>query len=301
MVKRLLKSVFNSSYKNLEVTVVDDASSDGTHEFLQKHFSKNKNLKIIINKKNLYTAGSRNVGLRYSKGDLIFFIDDDNLLEKNAILYLVNTFKDDFSLGEAGLLNYNFNKKNQILWLLTKRNMFTTKTYQPRTMNLVKGKEVWSTADVPNAFMVRADLVKKNKIRFNETFGIMYEESDFAYRIRNLGYTVKVVRNAKIYHDIEVSVKNKKRKDYMYHFMEDDRRPYVFARNRLVFHRLYSTKLQFLLIILFWNWFFTGFYIYKIFFYNGVGEFSILKRIKLSLLYLKGVYSGLTLSLKMKI
>lgn len=298
MAKRLLKSVFSSTYKNLEIIVVDDASSDNTNEFLKKSFSKNTSLKIIKNKKNLYTAGSRNVGLKQAKGDLIFFIDDDNVLDKNTILILVDAFKLSDKLGEAGPVNYNFNKKNKVLWFLTKRNMFTTKTYQPRNLVEVKNKKIWDTADIPNAFMVRGDLVKKKNIKFNENFGIMYEESDVAYRIRNLGFSVKTVKDAKIYHDIEVSEKNKKSKDYMYHFMVDKRRPFVFARNRIIFHSLYSNKFEFLSILLFWNWFFAVYYMCKIMFYNGIGEFSIFKRIGLSLSYLLGVFNGISISLK---
>ena len=81
-------------------------------------------------------------------------------------------------------------------------------------------------------------------------YGIMYEESDFAYRIRNLGYKVMVVKGAKIYHDIEISEKGEKRKDYMSHFMEDKRRLFVFGRNRLIFHSIYSNRFQLFLCII---------------------------------------------------
>lgn len=301
MTKRLLKSIFNSTYKNIETIVIDDASIDGTNEFLKKYFFKNKNFKIITNKKNLFTAGSRNVGLKNSKGKLIFFIDDDNVLDKNAISYLVNAFKFDEKLGLVGPVNYNFNNKNKILWFLTKRNMFTTKTYQPRKINFVKNKKIWDTADIPNAFMARGDLIRKKRIKFNEMFGIMYEESDFAYRLRNLGYKIQVIRNAKIYHDIEISGKTRRSKDYMFHFMTDKRRPYVFARNRLIFHYLYSSRLEYIFILLFWNWFFAGYYIYKILFYNGFGNFSLLNRINLAYWYFKGALTGMKFAIIKKV
>jgi len=51
--------------------------------------------------------------------------------------------------------------------------------------------------------MVRTSAVRKKQIFFREKYGIMYEESDYAYRIRQAGYKIMVVRDAKIYHDIE--------------------------------------------------------------------------------------------------
>lgn len=290
MLVRLIDSIFDNTYKNIEIIVIDDASSDGTFEYVKNTFKK---VKIFRNKKNLFTAGSRNEGFRKCKGQFVFFIDDDNELDKYTISMMLKVLMSDSSVGEVGPVNYNFNNKKKVLWFLTKRNMWTTKTNQPRNLNLVKGKDYWETADVPNAFMVRGDIVRKNKIYFRENFGIMYEESDIAYRIRNLGYKIIVSRGAKIYHDIEVSEKGKKKKDYMYHFMEDKRRPFVFARNRIIFHSLYSSKLQLLGIILFWSWFFAAYYIYRILFYNGVGKYSILKRFNLAFAYLSGCLVGI--------
>lgn len=293
MVSRLLRSVLSNTYKNLEIIVVDDSSSDGTYEFVKDKFKTNKNFKLIRNKKNLFTAGSRNVGTRASRGDYIFFIDDDNVLEKKSISSLVNVISSDSSIGEVGPVNYNFNKKNMILWYITYRNMLTTKTYQPRTLKSFSKKNYWESVDIPNAFMVRTTLVKKNKIFFREKFGIMYEESDVAYRIRNLGYKVVVVKEAKIYHDIESSEKGIKSKDYMYHFMLDKRRPFVFARNRVIFHSLYSNKLQNIAILFFWIWFFAGYYSYKFIFYNGYGKFNIFQKLSAAGSYINGTFNGI--------
>lgn len=292
MVLRLLKSVISSSYKNIEIIVIDDASSDNTLEFLEKSF-KYKNFKIIRNKKNLFTAGSRNVGTKISKGDCIFFIDDDNVLDKHTIASLVKVLFSDDDIGEVGPVNYNFNKKNKILWFITYRNMFTTKTVQPRVLKRFSRKTTWETVDIPNAFMVKAKLIKEHKIFFREKFGIMYEESDVAYRIRNLGYKVMTVKAAKIYHDIEVLGIGKKSKDYMYHFMEDKRRPFVFARNRIIFHSLYSNRIQNLVILSFWVWFFVIYYSYKFIFYKGYGKFNIFKKLTAVFSYIRGTLDGI--------
>lgn len=292
MVVRLLKSIFAGTYKNIETIVIDDVSTDGTSVTLKKMFP---SVQLFRNKTSLYTAGSRNKGLQKAKGKYIFFIDDDNVVEKNAIQILVNQFEKDEHIGELGLVNYSFLDKEKIIWVCTKRNMTTTKTYQPRSLKEFHGKKIWDTADVPNAFMVRMSVLKAHNIFFDAKFEIMYEESDFAYRIRDAGFSVKVVRDAKIYHDIENSLQGKKQLDYMYHFMNSIRRPFVFARNRIVFHAKYSSGFALVGIYFFWIWFFTAYYAYKIFFYSGVGNFSFIRRFYLVFQYINGDFNGLYL------
>lgn len=293
-VKRLVQSVLKSTHKNVEIIIVDDASSDGTFSYLTKMFQKNEKVKILLNKKNLYTAATRNKGAVLAKGDYIFFVDDDNVVDKNTISELIKPFAEDHLIGEVGPVNYNLNSKKKVLWCITRRNMSTTKTYQPRSLKEFGKRLTWSTADVPNAFIVRRAVLNKHKIKFREVFEIMYEESDYAYRVREAGLKVLVARNARIYHDIEESgSKRKKKKDYMYHFMDNPRRPYLTARNRLLFHSLYSTRIQMIFIVLVPIWLFCGYYIYKILGYNGLGNFPLKRRIYLSIQYLKGTIVGL--------
>jgi GT2 family glycosyltransferase len=293
MVVRLIKSIYASVYKNLEVIVVDDASTDGTSEFIKKSFPQNKTPVVIRNKNNLFSAGSRNTGIRNATGTYLLFIDDDNVIDKNAITELVKQFEKERNIGELGLVIYCFSDKNKIEWLRTTRNMMTSRTYQWRNLEEFSHVDSWETADVPNAFMVRTDVIKKNHLSFCQKLGIMYEESDLSYRIRNAGYKIKVVKRAKVYHDNEGFSPDGKRIDYMYHFMSDDRRPYVFARNRIIFHSLYSNRVSLLFIISFWIWVFTLYFLYNIFSYSGAGNFTLSRRIYLAGRYLRGNLDGI--------
>jgi GT2 family glycosyltransferase len=293
MLLRLIQSVLASDYKNIEIIIVNDASSDSTHDVLNKKYGKNKRVYIVTNKKNLYTAGSRNIGAKAAKGEFIFFIDDDNVVAKNLISMLVAEFMKDSQLGEVGPVNYSYSKKNKILWARTKRNMTTSMTNQSRSIQEFGRLKTWKTDDIPNAFMVRKKVIEKHSIYFREKYGIMYEESDFAYRIREAGYTIKVVKGAKIYHDVEYSDGVSKNKDYMYHFMENKRRPYVTARNRILFHSFFSTKIQLFGIMVIWMWVFAAYYSYKILSYSGYGKFSLIQRLDLISWYFRGIFSGI--------
>ncbi len=283
MVIRLLKSIMKSTYKHIEVIVVDDASTDNTYQAIKKTFASYRRLRVVRNKRNLFAAGARNVGTRVARGAYLFYVDDDNVLDAHAIAHLVRIFESDDGIGELGLVNKSFRDRKTVFWIQTIRNMWTTKTYLPNNLQMYANDEYWETPDVPNAFMVRASVIKTHGISFCEKFGIMYEESDLAYRIRKAGYTVKVVRDAIIYHDTG---------DYMDHFMNDARLPYVFARNRIIFHSLYSTKIQLLGIVLIWIWVFMLFYWYKAIWYRG--NVSILQKAHWMLAYLKGNFAGIS-------
>lgn len=288
MIQRLLKSIFESDYKNIEVIVVDDASTDGTFDLISNKFLKNNKLSLIRNKKNLFASESRNVGLKRAKGKYVFFIDDDNVLLKNTILELVNIFKNNPEVGEVGPIIYSFKNKNKIQWVRARRNMWTSKTYHDNDPELLKGRKMIDTVDIPNAYMLRRDLLVKNNIRFRKIFGIMYEESDIAYSIMKLGYKIVVCTKAKIYHDLEED-----------NFILDSRRPFVFARNRILFHKIYSTnKFQFLLIAFFWSFLFAIYYIHSIFNSKKSKTIELNKKLELSLSYIKGVIIGIVISLK---
>lgn len=284
MVIRLLKSIFASTYKTIEVIVIDDASIDGTSDVIKKAFTGNRRLYLVRNNSNLYTAGSRNVGTRKSKGKYLFYIDDDNVLDKHAISRLVHVFESDEKIGELGLVNMSYREKQNVFWLVTIRDMWTSRTYLPNDLREYSRYPIWDTKDVPNAYIIRAAAIKKYGISFCEKFGIMYEDCDVAFRLRKAGYSIKVVRDAIIYHDVG---------DYMDHFMNDIRLPYVFARNRIIFHSLYSTKIQLLNILCVWIWAFMFYYWYKIVRYSGQGSFSFIQKVFLMFQYLKGNFAGL--------
>ena len=70
-----LESVFAQTYKNYEVIVVDDGSTDNTKEVLKPYMSKIR----YIYKENGGPASARNVGIKNARGEYIAFLDSDDL------------------------------------------------------------------------------------------------------------------------------------------------------------------------------------------------------------------------------
>ena len=74
-----IDSVLKQQYKNIEVILVNDCSTDGCADICNS-YKNNKLIKIIHNKKNLGTALSRNKGILTASGKYIIFLDSDDYL-----------------------------------------------------------------------------------------------------------------------------------------------------------------------------------------------------------------------------
>ena len=92
---RCLNSVVKQSMHNIEVVVVDDASTDATGEVIKDYEKKYPSLiKGISLKKNRHQGGARNVGLRYAKGEYIMFVDSDDYIDENMCEMLYKKAKE---------------------------------------------------------------------------------------------------------------------------------------------------------------------------------------------------------------
>ena len=73
-----INSALKQSYKDIEIIIIDDGSSDGTFEFLNEQYKNNSNIKIYRNEKNSGAGFSRKDGYKKSNGDYVVFMDDDD-------------------------------------------------------------------------------------------------------------------------------------------------------------------------------------------------------------------------------
>lgn len=77
LLKKALQSVYDQTYKNLEVIVVDDQSGDGTRSFLQSEKDAGK-LWFIRNESPAGAGKARNLGIKQASGTIVSFLDDDD-------------------------------------------------------------------------------------------------------------------------------------------------------------------------------------------------------------------------------
>ncbi len=89
-IKDAIDSVFNQTYKNIECIIIDNGSTDNTKEMI-KPFLELTNFKYFETE-NKGVSNARNFGVQQSTGDLILFLDADDLIQINKLESAVNLF-----------------------------------------------------------------------------------------------------------------------------------------------------------------------------------------------------------------
>ena len=126
--KNTIKSVLEQTHKNFEIILIYDDIDKTELPFVKLTLRKIKNVKIIINKKNLGAGYSRNIGIKKSKSRLISFLDSDDTWHKDKLkkqIKFMKINKVDFSYTDYSIIDKN-EKKIKIIRapkIITYRNL----------------------------------------------------------------------------------------------------------------------------------------------------------------------------------
>mgnify|MGYP001398047454 FL=1 len=105
-----LNSILNQTYQNFEIILVYDDTKLDDLLLIEHDFKNNPKIKVIKNARNLGAGISRNIGIKHSKGEIIAFIDADDLwlpnkLEKQTNFMKENNFQFTFCDYEKRISN----------------------------------------------------------------------------------------------------------------------------------------------------------------------------------------------------
>jgi glycosyltransferase involved in cell wall biosynthesis len=285
--ERLINSINNGSFKNIEIIVVDDASTDGTYEEIKKRFPY---VNILRNSNPKLVSSCRNIGLNHSRGEFIFFIDDDNVIERECIRNLVDAFKTP-NIGIAAPIMYYYRYPTMVWCAGVKRNLVSsrTKAIAKGSIDVGQFNVATESDDFPNAFMVRRKVVSTGKIKFDEkNFPWFYEESDFCYKVRNNGWKIALIPKAKLWHDVPI--------EFFFMGNYSSIKTYYLARNRIIFHKKFSKKNQYLVFRFVFLPLFTYSYIVFLGLQQWLSKGNLLSIIPISKAYIKGISDGIIIS-----
>ena len=108
-IEKALKSVFNQTYKNIEIIVVEDKSTDSTKDILRKYeetYKVSKDFHIVWNEENVGAGLSRRYGIQNSTGEFVMLLDADDWLKEDYIEKLVkNQQETDADIVSGGILS----------------------------------------------------------------------------------------------------------------------------------------------------------------------------------------------------
>src|SRR5205085_968941 len=96
-----------SDYPNLEIIVVDNASSDDTRDRLRELERRDERFRVVLNDANLGFAGGNNVGLRAARGEYVILLNNDTVVTRGWVRDLIRPMQLDPRIALAGPLTNN--------------------------------------------------------------------------------------------------------------------------------------------------------------------------------------------------
>ena len=110
-IDKCLKSLYEQTYKNLEIIIIDDNSTDRTAEIVKEWAGKDDRIAVIHNEKNAGHALVRNPGLDVANGKYIGFVDSDDYIHPEffaRMKYLIDEYDTDSDIIYTNIINENY-------------------------------------------------------------------------------------------------------------------------------------------------------------------------------------------------
>ncbi len=115
-IETAVKSVLKQSYKNIELVILDDASTDGSQKIIKKYEEK-KLCRVIYNKKSKGLIKSSNIAIKATNGRYVIRLDADDYLDQNALTLMVNKIEKDSNIALVYSDYYLIDEKKNVLSL----------------------------------------------------------------------------------------------------------------------------------------------------------------------------------------
>jgi glycosyltransferase involved in cell wall biosynthesis len=188
---RCLEAACNSNYSNFEVVVVDDCSTDNSIAIIAPYPSR-----LIRLSEHGGASRARNAGAENSKGDVLFFIDADCLLQKDTLAKAASAYMKNgpevIIGGTYTLLPYD-------------QNFFSI--FQSIFIHYSETKNIQNPDYIAtHAMLIQAEVFKKNG-GLNEEFMPILEDVEFSHRLKRMGYRLRMEPDIQVQHIFNFTLK----------------------------------------------------------------------------------------------
>ncbi len=201
-----IKSLSKIDYRNWELVVVDNGSTDDSIEKLESF--RGIKVKTIKNKENVGFAKANNQGVAVSKGKYVLLLNNDTKVEVSFLSKMVQRMMEDDTIGAIQPKILIMDKPE----LMDNAGSFMTRIgFLDHWGFLQKdSKEFENERDIFSAkgacILIRKDVVDKVGL-FDDDFVSYFEESDFCWKVWLVGKRVVFFPNAKIYHKVGYTIR----------------------------------------------------------------------------------------------
>ncbi len=192
-----------SDYPNLEIIVVDNASSDQTRERLRALERQDRRIRVILNDANLGFAGGNNVGLRNARGEYAILLNNDTFVTRGWVRDLIRPMQLDTRIGLVGPLTNNIGNEQKVD--IAYRDM---QEMQDSARRFVRGR-LRRTLDAANLafFCVAIRRSVLEEVGFlDEVYGVgFFEDDDYCRRVGRANYKMVIADDVFVHHHLSAS------------------------------------------------------------------------------------------------
>lgn len=201
-IKPCLDSVFSQGYKDFEVIIVDNGSSDGTGGFIKDNYPQ---VALIENNENLGAAKARNQGIERARGDWVLTLDCDVVLEKDFFIRFSNAVKN--LLPQVGMIQPKILRADRKtiysagIFLSKIRRFYDIGKEKADSSQFNAQKYVFGACSAA-AFYKRQMLtgVKEETGYFDERFFFFVEDVDLSWRAQRNAWKALFLPDVQCYH-----------------------------------------------------------------------------------------------------
>lgn len=206
LLKQCLKSVIG-----YEIIVVDNASTDGSVEMVEKEFPQ---VRLVKNKKNLGFAKANNQGLRLVQGEYILFLNSDTVVPKKTIASLLSYLEEHPKVGVVtprlelrnGKVDLDCHRGFPTPWASFSYFTGLEKLF-PRSKIFGQYHQTWKEPETIHeidaccgAFLLTRKKVLEGVSGFDESYFFYGEDLDLCFRIKQRGWKVVYYPKVKAVH-----------------------------------------------------------------------------------------------------
>jgi GT2 family glycosyltransferase len=181
-----------------EVLIVDNASSDGSVEYVRQHFP---SVRVIALPENVGFAQGNNEGLAHARGDYIALVNPDTTVDERWLAELIHTIELDPDIAAAVPKIYRASEPAIIEQAGAQFNNLGH--CWTRGFNQLDTGQFDTTTEVPAltgcSVLLRRDALHGEPL-FDRSLFMYYEEFELSIRLRGRGYKVMYAPNAVVYH-----------------------------------------------------------------------------------------------------
>lgn len=188
-----IRHVLNQTYRNLEVILVDDGSTDGSGQICDRYAKEDGRIRVI-HKKNGGSSSARNCGLEAASGEYVGFLDADDYADETMYEVLHHTMVETGCMI-AQVMSRDFDERGNLLkdaYRSTGQVRFLSKSEMFRLLMLHEGDSSFCTK------LIRADFVKQFRFsenRLNEDFELVLKmllQVEGVYSVEEAHYNILI-------------------------------------------------------------------------------------------------------------